>query len=948
MLGSLAPPGLDTVSEESGSSSGKAALFEEWQKYCAENGISETSKSRFKRWKTETQEKVLAEGFVGEWGKTILRASKVVSKIEKDAAAFKAQPLFRGPVGVRNQGEGKKGQGFEQTAVHFAITKVPGAIVAQQVLCQSGQTEFITVETWKTAREQMNPTAVVTQGKATIGMFELLTDQKVKASYKTFISSAANKKYFGCSIAPTLSSKQVPRLKCIGDECYYDYNTTNQHFPFPNGDFSFGAGTDFGVPNTKDESNIIKEVSCMTCWLCNLPLVKQSPMKKGKPDGKPEPPHTEHVLNILDALFYLDLFETKDTQLMIDYNCYLEETYYDKEGWGVAPSREGFLAYINALRKTSFSADDLTVYPGITSLNEAWLKIHDFKLEYLYAHPDCNYEKNDDSLLCVNDKDTNLVFNEAMANDLAERIWTNRLIKTGGLLDVLDLATFKTTGKNQWKKNVLRAWRQRLGPTADYINTKRGVQRGEESFYGFMTLGAYICRLPNTIKEVMTNHTSTEFDGQLSLEEKNIPLVPTDEMILTLLHMFSYQVGNLAAKHGKTLTEFTQFCGLDATKRREIEAASTNVSVPSGRMTRGERENAAKLLQKQLQIVAFNKLFEKGAEYLNYIINTFSKLFYSLREAEQTESNRNAIISLVIAKVYVSFIEEFHPLAERETDGPFKTELKQYLETEKSVKEIKIQEIIASSGLSITAESLRDTRESAGAFEGEYKADADKYKALYNEDSMNTVATFNPIQEVISFEFEDASIPKEMKGPAQTVFSAAEQGREARVSEQAEIVKILELLKNSNETTDDIIVLDDDYDSDDEIQEEESPVYRLREIKGQEKPPVRMSMLGITAASTPTGDRELSRGQFFDDYSEENGNKQFLVLKKTGNEILTANQIAKQLIGKDKHIQSIRIHGAPLEMVEAQSLKKRGGRKTRRHKKTRKYNKKRVSRKYIL
>ena len=753
------------------------------------------SKSALRRWKLENEASELAKGRSPEWGPTVLKANEVTNKIMNDSLMFKQKPLFEGPLGIKNQGENRLAQGFEQTAVHFAITKVPGAVIAQQIIRDSGSTDFITVETWKTAREQMNPTSVNAQGKATIGNYKLLTEKNIIDSYKAFITSPNNTKCFGCPVAPTLSGRQV--FDNIDSTCIYNYNTTNQVFEFGEENFEFGRRTNIGVPNNEIEGDIIKEISCMTCWLCNLPLIKQSPMKQGKPHGKPEPPHTEHVLNILDALFYLDLFETKDARLMIDYNCYLGQHYYDQGKWSIAPTKAGFLGYINSVYKQNFVADNLTIYPGIGSLKEAWLKIHDFKLEYLYAHPDCNYEKNDDSLLCINDKDTNLVFNEAMASNLAERIWTKRLTPKGGLLDSLGLSHFQDKyNKTQWKKNILYSWRQILEPTAAYINRKRGVQRGEESLYGFMTLGAYIYRLPNTIKEVMINDKSIDFDGKMSLEKKKIPLVPTDEMLLTLMHILSYQVGNLASEHNIQLDKFIQFCQLHDSKLHDIEIASNDTSIPSGRMTRGAKNDATNLVKKQLQIVAFNKLFENATNYLNYLINTFSNLFYSL--SDQNERNRNTIISLVVANVYIELINVFVALAETKSVDPsnddFKSALKQYLETEKAIKEGIIRDLNTNSGLNITTDSLQYNDRTSTGYLRNYNEDSEKYKAIYNEDSIKKVANFNPIKEVISFDFEESSIPNEIKNSAKAKFSEIKSIRDEDIKMTEDLVN----LKNAN------------------------------------------------------------------------------------------------------------------------------------------------------
>ena len=934
--------------------SAKEILQTEWNTYCANKGTNPESKSAFKRWKMEKQDSELAKGISPEWGEAILKANKVTNKISNDSLLFKQNSLSEGPLGTKNQGNNKLGQGFEQTAVHFAITKVPGAVIAQQIIRDSGSTDFITVETWKTAREQMNPTSVTKQGKETIGNYKLLTDKNIIDSYKAFITSPNNTKCFGCPVAPTLSGHQIDRFSYNNSICIYNYDTKNQNFEFGNRNLELGAGTDIGVPNSEIENDIIKEISCMTCWLCNLPLVKQSPMKEGKPHGNPEPPHTEHVLNILDALFYLDLFETKDTQLMIDYNSYLEQHYYGESNksnsmiksnstWGDVPNKAGFLEYINAVYKKQFTRDEpLTIYPGIISLNEAWLKIHDFKFEYLYAHPDCNYEKNDDSLLCI-DENTNLVFNEAMANNLADRIWKNRLTPTGGLLDVLDLVSFKKDGKNQWKNNVLTCWKQRLDITADFINFKRGDKNKEKSFYGFVTLCSYINRLPNTIKDVMTNHKSIDFDEKLTLQQKEIPLVPTDEMLLTIMQILSYQIGNLASENNISLDVFVIFCNLNEKATSEIQTSLTNSKAPPLRTTRGFKNEAENLLKKQLQIVVFNKLFEKFSENLKNVVNTFSRLFYSLNKPDQNEKNRNIVISLVIAKIYIELIDVFVTLLENYSDGSFKNALKQYLETEKTIKKIKIQELIQSCNQpSITIDSLNDTSESSNQVD--YDNDHVNFKKLYKE---------NPIKGVVSFDFDDSTIsksdiPEKLKKQSETIFSALLKEGNDKIQEQNVIVNILSELQSSNKIIDDIILLDNQdtlYDENYLHVDDNKDTLVLIDIDNDSKtlPTNRMTMLGIKKTEDNT-EKILTRKEFFDTYEGKNNLKKKFYLEIDGNyQEKTAGQISFMFINKEIKAEYIKILPNPMLGGGGDKTKRR----TRRHKKTRKHNKKRVSRKYI-
>ena len=996
-----------SVFDTSDSSSAKEILEAEWNTYCTKKGINSDSKSAFKRWKLEKQDSEITRGISPEWGETILKANKVTNKILNDSLLFKQNLLSQGPLGTENQGENKLGQGFEQTAVHFAITKVPGAVIAQQIIRDSGSTDFITVETWKTAREQMNPTSVAKQGKGTIGNYKLLTDKNIIDSYKAFITKPDNKKCFGCPVAPTLSIHQIGRFSYNNSICIYNYDTKNQNFEFDNRNLEFGAGTDIGVPNSEIENDIIKEISCMTCWLCNLPLVKQSPMKEGKPHGNPEPPHTEHVLNILDALFYLDLFETKDTQLMIDYNSYLEAHYYGENisnsksdnnnntstgNWGTAPSKQGFLEYINNIYNTDGL---LTIYPGISSFNEAWLKIHDFKFEYLYAHPDCNYEKNDDSLLCI-DIDAKLVFNKAMAKNLADRIWKKRLTPTGGLLDVLGLVSLKTKEyKNQWKNNVLASWEKRLKITAEYINFKRGENHQEKSFYGFASLCSYIVRLPNTIKDVMINHKSVDFDEKLTLEDKNIPIVPTGEMLLTIIQILSYQIGNLALNKIK-LDDFKIFCELKST-----ESIINSIALPE--RTRKNKSEAANTLKQQFQIVVFHKLFEKFKDYLENVVKIFSRLFYSL--PDQKGDNRNIIVSLVIAKAYIAFIDIFADLVNKyDNKDSFKNELSQYLENEKKIKETKIYELIAKCNqCSITTDSLNDNTTTESSYK--YFEDCKKFNELYKD---------NPINKVVSSDFDDSTnfksnIPEKLKEQAETTFSDLLNEGNNKIEEQNLLLKIelalknlngnaynISELKSSNENIDDVSELKSSNENIDDISELKSSneniddvselkssnenIDDISELKSSNENiddiilldnkdtlyddnykktlvligphnesktiPTnkmsiltnRMSMLGIKMEHTK---KLLTRKEFFDTYQGDDNNKIFSLEINGEYENKSAGKISLMLLKKKINAEFIEI--IPIPMGGGRKTKRR----TRRHNKTRKHNKKRVSRKYI-
>jgi hypothetical protein len=934
--------GLDIPSpptSDDSSSSKKQQLDAEWQSYCVANGVDPTSKSRFKRWKTENQESALAEGGTEEWGLTALKASKVGAKTEKDAKSFKKQLLSYGSLGVLGTGPEKLGQGFEQTAVHFCVTSVPGALIAQQIVHDSGKTDFITVETWKTAREQMNPTAVVAQGKGTIGDYLLISsDEKVKRDYKSYIER--NPSHFGCCVAPTLNAKQKRGFTQISAATaakpaaiLYQHNTGNQKYLSEEGTLEFGEGTNFGVPNSEDAYDIIKEVTCMTCWLCNMPLVKQGPMNNGKPSKKLEPPHTEHVLNILDALFYLDLFESADAKLMIDYHCFLEEWYYGERSkpahWAQAPTKENFFEYLTSIYGSRSEEEMFSLYKSdVTNLNAAWLKIFNFKLEYLYAHPDCNYEKNDDSLLSIGARGSELVFNEPMARNLADRIWRKRLILTGGLLDVLGLSTFKTAeARKQWTENVICSWRRQLSPTAEFINSRRGVAKGEDEFYGFMTLGAYITRLPKTIKEVMTNHASVSTDAEMSLSRKEIKFVPTDQMILTLLHIISFQIGAVA-KSKSDVADFIAFCQLPQDKGTSI-LANYNSKLTASRARASVQLNE-KTKQRFLQIVAFNALFNPSSPIISYMRTTFTRLFYGL--AEKSETNRNVLISMVVAKCSILLLDEFHRINGSATGNePLKAEIGQYLETEKACKFVKLLELFSKSDIRITMEALEPAAQPFSEHDSEYAEDLSSFEEYFADKPLQSISAFDPVNGVIEFDFDESTIPPEIKEETEPLIQQMSQARGAASGETAQLQEILLEISKATEILDDGAIFDGDDELGDVLEPEpySAVLEKIRALK--RRPHVKPDP--FLPEGAPRGGPSIMAPMRHlpDEY----------IVKKDGITSLLKAADASILI------DSAQLQGKSVVFRPPQYKAGSRRRPITRNKKTRKYKKKRVSRKYI-
>jgi hypothetical protein len=70
--------------------------------------------------------------------------------------------------------------GTSLSEIHAALTGLKGnVIIRQEELIDAGETGVI-VESWKTARSQMNPSAVHAQGKAVIGVYNLPKFDRLK------------------------------------------------------------------------------------------------------------------------------------------------------------------------------------------------------------------------------------------------------------------------------------------------------------------------------------------------------------------------------------------------------------------------------------------------------------------------------------------------------------------------------------------------------------------------------------------------------------------------------------------------------------------------------------------------------------------------------------------------------------------------------------------------
>ena len=608
--------------------------------------------------------------------------------MKKGAHQFKSQLLQHGPLSVSRTGANSLAEAFSHTEVHFAITDVPASVIAQQVISLNGVP--VTVETWKTAREQLNPTAVVAQGKGTIGI-STICQQSTKETYVNFIT--ANPQLFGCPVSLiTRPNRTHYRGTSRTGPLRYTFRTSADSS-------GFGAETIFGIPNDEDTYNIIIEMITQLDWLTNMPLVMQSPMKQGVPSGPPEPPHTEHVLSILIALWYLDLFETPDAKMMKDYHLFITDWFFDENGWKNprqgAPTSGDFLTYLSGQYNISEQTFE-QIWPntGITTIAAAWTKINDFIHEYLYANPDSNYEKNDDSLIAVG-VSGEVVFNERMAQDLAKRIWKNRISIPGGLIDVIFggvAEQFKTSrAKEQWTYNIIESWRQRLEATCEYINQKPSMIY--PALHSFTSTCTYISRLPATIKEVMIGHRGIKVPDELTLTQQRTYLVPTLAMTIMVMQGVSQLIADfIRGPNGAfsiSYDDFIVFCGFESLSVEQILSLDTTLQANrrSSRIIEGNESAITKY-----QTITYYILEHLRSQYFNNFLEiAFTEAYYKgfvkpgdvyhylSQEGQESlhdlyvrnETRRNEIISEVVSALQVEFCNYFIERAEELNTGRF-------------------------------------------------------------------------------------------------------------------------------------------------------------------------------------------------------------------------------------------------------------------------------------
>jgi hypothetical protein len=461
------------------------------------NGPPKESKSAKKR------EKIQDAPVIVSSGPSTIKGVDAIKSVIGEAKAFKHALLTDGVLGVLGAGVEKLGQGHGLSGVHYAITGLPSAI--------SVFTETDNEKYYSTTRGQVNRASVESQGLNVIGDSVVFEPNNLELnSWRTYMRQ--NSRLFGCPIVVTDALRQQQQ---------FDQQIDNRSVPTESYNWDTADGTPYGAPNTLTCFETIQELNTKVCWLCNLPLMKQSPMVDGKPGAKPQFPHCEHVLSILDALFYLTLYESEFSKMMKQYRAYIQDHYYKKGQLGQEPTLDG----MNAFAQSNYTDDD-------------WERIQNMVREYLYAHPDCNLEKNDDSLLAISPTTRQLAFNDKMAKNLATRIWKKRFVPRDSLLDKLGIRG--SINQDVWTRNIIQSWKQRMDSISTYINSKRFDQSIDlATMYGFASICKYLSILPEDIKSCLLGATVNPETKEVTLTEKGIFLVPSSGYKLLVIQRLS-------------------------------------------------------------------------------------------------------------------------------------------------------------------------------------------------------------------------------------------------------------------------------------------------------------------------------------------------------------------------------------------------------------------------
>ena len=530
------------------------------------------------------------------------------------------------------------------TEYHSEITGLSGAIavVVNDIKIQEGKNDNEdledtsavsslstgeTVFSFPSARTQVSISGVASQGNNTIGKFQLIKANKSLGpwnliEWKSFFSNKSNHKYFGCCVTDLHYNNLVSFQGNPNNGFFQSYNTND--------------GSPYGTPNDETTYFLIDSVNTKVCWLTGFPLLKTGPLVKGKP-GPLQNPHCEHVLSILDALFELALYENEHKVLMDDYRSFIRYRHFDNDVWkNDLPHYD--LKEFNEFLKVSeklyqYTDDDLEL-------------IERLRMEYLYALPDANLEKDDDSLLAWDGN--NVTFNRTVASNLSNRIW-KRMEVSGGLIDVFDVR--KYIKKEVWRKNIMLAWEKRLSFIAAYINERK--QSNFANLYGIMSICRYLTKLPPIIKKCLLGYQGNKSELELTLYDKEIYLTPSPPFKIALLQNFAVELANIcldnitnATNAEKIVTIKIIFPNLDSVPELFVRRSDRSINLSN---------EFPKLILKWLSLLEIMKFNKNMNDFLR---DNFIFCFYRFFDTKnkEYENIRYNIISIVAYQYKINFI----------------------------------------------------------------------------------------------------------------------------------------------------------------------------------------------------------------------------------------------------------------------------------------------------
>ena len=562
-------------------------------------------------------------------------------KIPRESPAVRNSSLINPTlVNIGSESSGHTEYHSEITGLSGAIAVVVNDIKIQEV--QEGENDnedsedtsavssLSTGETvfgFPSARTQVSISGVASQGNNTIGKFQLIKANKSLGpwnliEWKSFFSNRSNHKYFGCCVTDLHYNGVVTFQGNSTDGFFQSYNTHD--------------GSPYGTPNDETTYFLIDSVNTKICWLTGFPLLKTAPLVKGKPGTSLQNPHCEHVLSILDALFELALYENEHKVLMDDYRSFISYRHFDDGVWKNLPHYN--LGEFNEFLRVSgklyeYTDDDLEL-------------IERLRMEYLYALPDANLEKDDDSLLAWDG--INVTFNRTVASNLSNRIW-KRMVVPDGLIDVFGVKG--SIRKDVWQKNILLAWEKRLSFIAVYINERK--QSNFANLYGIMSICRYLTKLPPIIKKCLLGYQGNKSELELTLYDKEIYLTPSTPFKIALLQNFAVELANIcldnitnATNAGKIVIIKIIFPNLDSVPELFVRRSDRSINLSN---------EFPKLILKWLSLLEIMKFNKNMNDFLR---DNFIFCFYRIFDTKDKkyENIRYKIISIVAYQYKINFI----------------------------------------------------------------------------------------------------------------------------------------------------------------------------------------------------------------------------------------------------------------------------------------------------